>query len=205
MRLPDSVHLAAWPWSSRSSTSGSSRWAWSAARRARPCCARDVERPRASRWDVPRGCAPGGTIPARRAARRGLDGSTPAKLLPLGDVAEAHLVDVSVKANFRALGKRFGKGHSPVAEAIAAADGRGAGLALRQHGTAEVVVDGEPVALTEDEVVVTETPKAGWAVASDGGETLALDLELTPEPVAGGSRARPSASLQEARKSRVWP
>ncbi len=123
------------------------------------------------------------------------------ELLALGDVAEAHLVDVSVKANFRALGKRFGKGTPPVAEAIAAADGAELVAALRQRGTAEVVVGGEPVALTEDEVVVTETPRAGWAVASDGGETLALDLELTPELRLAGLARETVRTLQEARKS----
>jgi isoleucyl-tRNA synthetase len=123
------------------------------------------------------------------------------ELLSLGDVAEAHLVEVSVKANFRALGKRFGKGTPPVAEAIAAADGAALVAALRQHGSAEVVVDGEAVALTEDEVVVTETPKAGWAVASDGGETLALDLELTPELRLAGLARETVRTLQEARKS----
>ncbi len=40
---------------------------------------------------------------------------------------------------------------------------------------------GEPVEVTADEVIVTETPKEGWAVATAGGETVALDLTITPE------------------------
>jgi isoleucyl-tRNA synthetase len=108
---------------------------------------------------------------------------------------------VSVKANFRALGKRFGKGTPPVAEAIAAADGAALVAALRSGGSATVVVDGEDVALVEDEVVVTETPVEGWAVASDGGETVALDLELTPELRRAGLARETVRLVQDARKS----
>jgi isoleucyl-tRNA synthetase len=123
------------------------------------------------------------------------------ELLALGDVTEAHLVDVSVKANFRALGKRLGKGTPPVAQAIADAEPEALVAALRSSGTAHVEVDGEQVTLTEDDVVVTETPRTGWAVASDGGETVALDLELTPELLRAGLARETVRTLQEARKN----
>lgn len=90
------------------------------------------------------------------------------------------LVDTTAKANFRALGKRFGKGVQAVAKAVAAADAAALSQALRE-GTASVEVDGETVPLTPDEVIVTETPREGWSVASDSGATVALDLEITPE------------------------
>jgi isoleucyl-tRNA synthetase len=121
-------------------------------------------------------------------------------LLPLGEMA-GHLVDVSVKANFRALGKRFGKGTPPVADAIATADAAALVALLRSTGSAAVVVDGEDVALTEDDVVITETPVQGWAVASDGGETVALDLELTPELRRAGLARESVRLVQDARKS----
>jgi isoleucyl-tRNA synthetase len=123
------------------------------------------------------------------------------ELLALVDVAEAHLVEVSVKANFRSLGKRFGKGTPPVAQAVADADAAELVAALRADGTATVLVDGEPVSLTEDDVLVTETPRAGWAVASDGGETVALDLELTPALRRAGLARETVRLVQEARKS----
>lgn len=41
-------------------------------------------------------------------------------------------------------------------------------------------VDGERITLTPDEVIITETPREGWSVASDSGATVALDLEITP-------------------------
>jgi isoleucyl-tRNA synthetase len=57
------------------------------------------------------------------------------------------LVDVTAKANFRALGKRFGKGVQAVAKAVAEADAAALAAGLRD-GTASVVVDGERVALS---------------------------------------------------------
>ncbi|MCW2606092.1 MAG: isoleucyl-tRNA synthetase, partial [Frankiales bacterium] len=89
------------------------------------------------------------------------------------------LVDTSVKGNFRALGKRFGKQTATVAAAIAGSDAPALAAALRE-GAATVLVDGEPVEVTAEEVLVTETPRTGWAVATGAGETVALDLEITP-------------------------
>jgi len=110
------------------------------------------------------------------------------------------LVDVTAKANFRALGRRFGKGVQAVAAAVAAADAAALAAGLRA-GTASVVVDGEPVALSPEEVVVTETPRTGWAVASGAGETVALDLELTPELRRAGLVREAVRLVQDARKS----
>ena len=110
------------------------------------------------------------------------------------------LVDVSVKANFRALGKRFGKGVQAVAAAVAGADAAGLAAGLRD-GSASVLVDGEPVALSPDEVVVTETPRTGWAVASAAGETVALDLEITPELRRAGLVREAVRLVQDARKT----
>jgi isoleucyl-tRNA synthetase len=90
------------------------------------------------------------------------------------------LVDVSVKANFRVLGKRFGKRTQDVANAVHAMDPTALAAALAD-GTAQVSLDGEQHPLAPEEVIVTETPRTGWAVASGQGETVALDLEITPE------------------------
>ncbi|GAB2871057.1 isoleucine--tRNA ligase [Streptomyces mayteni] len=110
------------------------------------------------------------------------------------------LVDTSAKANFRALGRRFGKGTQPVARAIAEADAAELSAALRA-GTASVEVDGERVGLGPDEVIITETPREGWSVASDTGATVALDLEITPELRRAGLARDVIRLIQEARKN----
>ena len=120
-------------------------------------------------------------------------------LEPLSDGAGG-LVDVSAKANFRALGKRFGKRTPVVAAAIAGADADALAGSLRA-GNATVVVDGETVTLEPDEVIVTESPREGWTVASEAGETVALDLTVTPELRRAGLAREVVRTLQEARKS----
>lgn len=110
------------------------------------------------------------------------------------------LVDTTAKANFRALGKRFGKGVQDVAKAVSAADAAALSLSLRS-GSAVVTVNGEEVTLTPEEVIITETPREGWSVASDSGATVALDLEITPELRLAGLARDAIRLIQEARKN----
>ena len=111
------------------------------------------------------------------------------------------LVDRSAKGNFRALGKRFGKQTPVVAAAIAAADARALAESLRASGTATVVLDGAEVEVSAEDVLLTETPREGWAVVTEGGETVALDLTLTPELRRAGLAREVVRLVQEARKS----
>ncbi len=120
--------------------------------------------------------------------------------LDLGAGAE-HLVDVSVKAQFRSLGRRFGQRTPAVAAAIAAAPAGPLVAALRTDGHATVRVDGDDVDVTLEDVVVQESPRAGWTVASAGGETLGLDLTMTPELAAAGTAREVVREVQELRKS----
>ncbi|MFM1966956.1 MAG: hypothetical protein RL134_2681 [Actinomycetota bacterium] len=114
---------------------------------------------------------------------------------------EGDLVDVTAKANFRALGKRFGKQVQEVAAAIAAADAAALASGLRA-GTAQIEVPGiGMVDLAEEDVVVTETPREGWSVASGEGETVALDLELTDALRRLGTAREAVRLIQEARKA----
>jgi isoleucyl-tRNA synthetase len=120
------------------------------------------------------------------------------ELATLADAGD--LVDVTAKASFRELGRRFGKRTPQVAAAIAAADAGALAVGLR-NGTASIEVEGETVTLTPEEVVVTETPRAGWAVASEAGATLALDLEITPELRRAGLAREVVRLVQESRKA----
>jgi isoleucyl-tRNA synthetase len=123
-------------------------------------------------------------------------------VVSLGSLAdEGELVEHSVKASFRSLGRRFGKDTPAVAAAIAAADAGALARALRGGGTATVEVDGTPVELTADDVVVSETPRSGWAVATEAGATVALDLEITPELRRAGLARDVVRVVQESRKS----
>jgi isoleucyl-tRNA synthetase len=111
------------------------------------------------------------------------------------------LVHVSAKANFRSLGRRFGRDTPRVAAAITAADPVALASALRTAGQAGVEMEGETVTVGPDDVIITETPREGWAVATDTGETLALDLQLTPALVRRGLAREVIRLVQEGRKA----
>ena len=122
-------------------------------------------------------------------------------VLQLDSLAQTQeLVEVTVKANFKSLGARFGKQTPNVATAITTSDARELVTALKT-GSATVLVAGKPEVITEEDVIVTEVPREGWTVASDGGESLALDLALTPELIQQGIARDLTRLIQDARKS----
>jgi len=195
---PESVHLAAWP---RADSAGVDADLASSVALVR----RLVDLGRAARAES--------KTKTRQPLARALVSATGWEGLPveLRDLVAAELnvvtlerlagdlVDVSVKANFRVLGARFGKRTQTVADAIHAVDGAVLASALAA-GTASVTVDGEALALSAEEVIVTETPRTGWAVASGAGETIALDLDITPELRRAGLVRDVVRLVQDARK-----
>jgi isoleucyl-tRNA synthetase len=123
-----------------------------------------------------------------------------AEVAPLGATG-GELIDVSMKANFRSLGRRFAKDTPRVAAAVAAADAGALAADLRANGAATVHVEGlGEITLDDEDVVLTESPREGWAVAREG-ETVALDLHLTPALVRAGLAREVIRLVQEARKS----
>jgi isoleucyl-tRNA synthetase len=117
----------------------------------------------------------------------------------LEDIASADgdLVDISVKANFKSLGSKFGGAVQEISKAIAATDATALVKTLRGAGATKV--DTWEIAL--DDLVITEVPKSGWSVSSHDGESVALDLELTPALIAAGSVREVIRFIQERRKS----
>jgi isoleucyl-tRNA synthetase len=111
--------------------------------------------------------------------------------------ADGDLVDISVKANFKSLGAKFGGTVQEIAKAIAAADATSLVKTLRSKGT--TTVGTWEIAL--EDLVVTEVPKSGWSVSSHDGESVALDLELTPALISAGNVREVIRYIQERRKS----
>jgi isoleucyl-tRNA synthetase len=110
------------------------------------------------------------------------------------------LVDHAAKGNFRTLGRRFGKRTPDVAAAVAAADAARMAADLEACGTTTVDLDG-PLTLSADEVIISERPREGWSVVNVQGETVALDVDLTPELVRAGLAREVIRLVQEARKA----
>ena len=119
-------------------------------------------------------------------------------VIDLADIADADgdLVDVSIKANFKSLGAKYGKSVQDVAKLISAADAVSLVKLLRKESST-TLGDYE---VDINDLVVTEVPKSGWMVASHDGESVALDLELTAELIAAGNLREVIRAIQERRK-----
>ncbi|MDQ3627728.1 MAG: isoleucine--tRNA ligase [Actinomycetota bacterium] len=199
---PDSVHMASWPVTDESLVDPSLDAAVQQARRV-------VELGRSARAEA--------KIRTRQPLRRVLVGSGAwrsmsqelrsevAGELNVGSVdslaaAGGDLVEYSAKANFRALGKRFGQRTPAVASAIATADASRLAAALLADGRADVDLEGSPVEVLAEEVVVSEHPVQGWSVVNEQGETVALDLQLSPELEREGHAREAIRLIQDARK-----
>ena len=118
----------------------------------------------------------------------------------LSDESEG-LVNISVKANFRTIGARYGSDVQAIASAIGVADATEMVLRLRADGIFNLSYDGKMAELTSDDLVITETPKEGWSVATHSGESVALELTLTPELLRAGLMREVVRTIQEQRKN----
>jgi len=118
------------------------------------------------------------------------------------------LVSVSLKANFRNIGARYGADVQAIAQAISNADPAALVKSVRTAGTDGYAVEyltagtqeSKSALLVVEDLVITETPKEGWAVESHGGESLALDLALSPELIQAGLMREIIRTIQEERK-----
>jgi isoleucyl-tRNA synthetase len=114
------------------------------------------------------------------------------------------LVDYEVKPNFRSLGRRFGRRTPAVAAAITAVPAADIATAVLAGQMTAVPVPGpgEPeAAIGADDVIVTQTPRTGWAVATDAGETVAIDTTVTAELHREGLAREVIRLVQDARKN----
>jgi isoleucyl-tRNA synthetase len=120
-------------------------------------------------------------------------------VIELEDIANADgdLVDVSVKANFKTLGAKFGGAVQEIAKAISKVDPTELVKLLRKQGSTSVA----EWTITLEDLVITEVPKSGWSVSSHDGESVALDLELTPALILAGNVREVIRFIQERRKS----
>jgi isoleucyl-tRNA synthetase len=200
---PASVHLASWPQADASLIDDRLSGQMALARRlvelgrsARAAAVVRVRQPLARALVGAGGFA---ELPAELRAQVA-DELNVRELDTVAAVAEG-LVDYTAKPNYRALGGRFGKGTPAVAAAIEAANAADLAAQLSSDAKATVEVDGAPVSLGPDDVIVTQVPRSGWAVASGAGETVALEITITPELRREGLAREVVRLVQDARKS----
>ena len=127
-------------------------------------------------------------------------------ILEIADIsaAGADLVDISIKANFKSLGAKYGADVQAIATEINSLNATDLVKGLRSTASATVEYEksgAKKSAVIElADLVITETPRTGWSVASHNGESVALDLALTPELIAAGLVREAIRAIQEERK-----
>ncbi len=115
--------------------------------------------------------------------------------------AERELGSYEVKANYRALGPRFGSQMPLAAAAIAALDPAHVAQAVRAGGELGIDVGGREHSLTPEDLILTMRAPEGYSVERDGAHAVALDLTID-ERLLGEGRAREIVHLvQNARRA----
>jgi len=113
---------------------------------------------------------------------------------------ETTMADVSVKADFKKLGPRFGSQMKTVAAAIVKLSSAQAAMLAAGKDVLLETEGGSGITLTSQDVVVQRTPKAGMVVASEGDVIVGIETALTPELVQEGLSREFVSRIQNLRK-----
>jgi len=90
----------------------------------------------------------------------------------------SEVIQFELVPNFSTLGPRLKDRVKDLRPALATIDGAAAAAALEAGESITVVVGGEPVELSPDDVQLRVRGQQGFAVSREGGEVVALDLTL---------------------------
>ncbi|WP_432222497.1 isoleucine--tRNA ligase [Flavobacterium sp. TMP13] len=101
------------------------------------------------------------------------------KEIVLLDDASGVLVK-QIKPNFKALGPRFGKDMSLIAKEIQSFSAEQISQ-LDKQGALDIVIAGNIVTLSIEDVEITSQDIEGWLVANSNGITVALDITISEE------------------------
>jgi isoleucyl-tRNA synthetase len=93
---------------------------------------------------------------------------------------ESDIVIKKAKPNFRSLGQKYGKQVQAVAAKVREMTSQEI-TSLQRTGMFTIPVNGDTFSISREDVEVLHEDLHGWLVEADGGLTVALDTEITPE------------------------
>jgi isoleucyl-tRNA synthetase len=93
---------------------------------------------------------------------------------------ESDIVIKKAKPNFRTLGQKYGKQVQAVAAKVREMTSQEI-TSLQRTGVFAIPVNGGTFSITKEDVEVLHEDLHGWLVEVDGGVTVALDTEITPD------------------------
>ena len=106
----------------------------------------------------------------------------------------------SFKPQLKTVGPKYGKFLGQIRTILAGLDGNAAKNELDTTGYIKFDVDGNEIALTEEDLLIDIQQKAGYYSLSDKYTTVALDTNLTPELIEEGYVNEVISKLQTMRK-----
>jgi isoleucyl-tRNA synthetase len=124
------------------------------------------------------------------------------RITPVAD--DSGFVEFSLKLNLKVAGKKYGRFVAPIQQVLRELPPEEA-RATVERGVFELVVDGERLEVTLDELLVEKRAKTGFASASEGGLTVALNTEITPELAQEGLVREVIRAVQDTRKKLDLP
>ena len=117
------------------------------------------------------------------------------ELVPLND--ESEVIEYSLRPNMQLLGPRLGPELPKVQKALERADATQLAQAL--HVGESIVVEG--FTLEPEDVLVSAADRPGYAVATEGGYTVAVTTEVTPDLADEGLARELVHRIQNMRRS----
>jgi isoleucyl-tRNA synthetase len=115
--------------------------------------------------------------------------------------SEDAFVSYTVKPNLPVLGPRFGRRLPQIRAALDALDAAAVVAAVEQGKHVPVVLDGEEVLLSPEDLLTSARRREGYAAMAADGFVVALDTHLTPELVREGMAREVARRINEWRKA----
>jgi isoleucyl-tRNA synthetase len=119
------------------------------------------------------------------------------ELIVLEDDSE--IVSKSAKANFKSLGPKFGQKVQLISKQIKGFNSEQIKM-LEEGNSVKLTIDGEDFSIEREDVEIISSEIKGWFVESDGGVTVAIDIELDESLIAEGLAREFVNRIQNMRK-----
>ena len=104
-----------------------------------------------------------------------------------------------IKPNFKTLGPRFGKDMKAIAGAVTNFTSEDINK-IEQNGVLDILINGNNITLSLDDVEITSQDIEGWLVANEGNLTVALDVTISDDLRSEGIARELVNRIQNLRK-----
>lgn len=118
---------------------------------------------------------------------------------------DSGFVRFHLKLNLKIGGKKYGKNVGPIQQALKSLSAEEAREVVTSGSFAFTSPEGEALAIPLEELLVEKEAKSGYASASGGGVTVALNTEMTPELEQEGWVREVVRAVQDTRKKLDLP